>query len=190
MDKGIRLTLAPKSIRAFLKDLSPIVHGIVTDPRSLFLTGIFIPCKIALHVSVRIIGSLSIVRFFEMISFMNFAYVGICSSASKNGIFSSSFLNISRNFSKFFSCCSFFLFLVGKGSLTAGLGVATFSLTTLSSPMTSFLYYLILFDLHIYFNQHIFFIRVFLMCFLRFIAPCCHSVHMIIVSRIRNPGTW
>ena len=39
MDKGIKLMLAPKSIRAFPIDIAPIEQGIVTLPGSLYFGG-------------------------------------------------------------------------------------------------------------------------------------------------------
>ncbi|KAI4332188.1 hypothetical protein L6164_017118 [Bauhinia variegata] len=86
MESDIRLTLAPRSHRALPKFISPIVHGIEKLPGSLSFGGNFY-CKIALYSSVSmILSSSSILLFFDKSSFINFAYDGICSSASAKGI--------------------------------------------------------------------------------------------------------
>ena len=52
IDSGMRLILAPRSHKAFLKMEFPIVHGIVKLPGSLRFCGSF-RCMMALHSSVR-----------------------------------------------------------------------------------------------------------------------------------------
>lgn len=130
MDKGIRLTLAPKLISALSKVLSPMVHGMVSEPRTFFFIGIFIPCKTTFHFLVRSIGSVSVVHFLEIISFTNLAYIGICSRSYEKRTLISRFLNISKNLSKFFSCRSFFLTLWGYGSLITTFGSFCLSVST------------------------------------------------------------
>src|SRR3954465_13660458 len=51
-------------------------------------------------------------------------------------------------------------------------------------------YTLILFNLDIYFNQHILILEISLRFVIGFIASGNYSVHMIVVSGICNRGTW
>src|SRR3954463_11274784 len=120
MDKGIKLTLEPESRSTFLNVKFLIVHGIATAPGSSLFIGIFLADETKPHFSVAIFDSPPSDLFFANTSFINFLYKGMCSSASKNGRFTSSFLNNLVNFSKSFSFEFFFVTLEGKGSLITG----------------------------------------------------------------------
>lgn len=90
-----------------------IVNGIVTLPRSFRFKGIFL-CKMAL--SDNIIVSSFIFLFLEIMSFINFAWMGICYNASANEMLIWIFLNISRKFPNFL-LSSYFCNLWEWGSL-------------------------------------------------------------------------
>ena len=108
IDSSMRLILAPISHKAFSKMEFPIMHGMVKLPRSFSFFGSF-RCKMALHSSVRFTVSKSDnLLLLDSISFMNFSYLGICSSASTKGMFMWSFLNTSRIFVNWLSNFLFF----------------------------------------------------------------------------------
>ena len=72
IDRGMRLILAPRSHKAFLKMEFPIVHGIVKLPGSFSFCGSF-RYRMALHSSVRFTVSKSdSLLLLDSISFINF----------------------------------------------------------------------------------------------------------------------
>ena len=72
IDTGMRLILAPRSHKAFLKMEFPIVHGIVKLPGS-FSFCVNFRCRMALHSLVRfIVSKFDSLLFLDSISFMNF----------------------------------------------------------------------------------------------------------------------
>jgi len=91
MDKGMRLILAPKSRSALPTDNFPIVIGIEKLLGSHDFSRMDF-WMIALHpASSSTISSSMILLFFVSNYFMNLAYVGICSNASKKGMLICSF---------------------------------------------------------------------------------------------------
>ena len=101
IDKGIKFILAPKSSNAFPISNVPIVTRIVKLPGSLDFWGNDFWGNdfgiIALHPASSSTVSSKNLIFFVRISFMNFAYVGICSIASTKGILIYSRLKMSMN---------------------------------------------------------------------------------------------
>lgn len=84
MDKGIRLTLAPRSHKQFLKLMSHIEHGNVKGPRSPTFFGILFR-RTALHSCVKCMNLSSILILLEIISFKILLNDGTISIASTKG---------------------------------------------------------------------------------------------------------
>src|SRR5438270_2155944 len=92
------LTLAPRSQSALLNFMLPMVQGIEKFPGSLNFGGNLLFSS-ALLSSVNMTVSYSpSFFFFETNSLRNFAYFGICSSISANGMLICKLLNMFRNF--------------------------------------------------------------------------------------------
>lgn len=100
----VSLTL---TMRASSHVLFLIVNGIVTLPRSFRFKGIFL-CKMAL--SNNIIVSSFIFLFLEIMSFINFAWMGICYNASANEMLIWIFWTYQENFQTFCYLPTFAIF--------------------------------------------------------------------------------
>lgn len=79
MDSGMRFMMAPKSHKAFPIVSIPIMHGIVNLPGFVNFCGNFL-WMITLHYSIKAMFlSFSNSHLPDKISFINLAYVDICS---------------------------------------------------------------------------------------------------------------
>ena len=107
---------APRSNMADSKRVFPITQGIVKLPGSLHLRGNF-RCNTAETFSLTLTTSLFEALFLVVhSSFRNLAYLGTCLIASRSGMLTCTFLNVSRmslSLSSFFDCIN----LRGKGAL-------------------------------------------------------------------------
>ena len=105
---------APRSHMAFLIPTFPILQEIANIPLSLHLVGSSLLIT-AVTTSPTLTFSLSAsFLLFVQSSFRNFAYFGICLTASRRGMLISTFLKVSRiSFSSFSFCVLSNLF--GKG---------------------------------------------------------------------------
>ena len=112
---------APRSSMACSNLVLPITQGIVKLPGSLHLGG-SLRCKTAETFSLTFTTSLFERLFFVVqSSFKNLAYLGTCLIASRSGMLTCTFLNVSRMFfsvSSIFDCMN----LRGKGA-SGGIGL-------------------------------------------------------------------
>ena len=115
-DKGIKLTLAPKSQRLFSNTIGPRAQGSVKLPGSSNFSGTSSLWMMALHSWVRIIMPSISFFFAATASFKNLLYWGINIKASMMGIATWASLICFSNRALYFSS-SCFLNLPGNGSL-------------------------------------------------------------------------
>jgi len=182
IDKGIKFILAPRSSNAFPTGNVPIVTGIVKLPGSLDFWGndFWI---IALHPASSSIVSSENLLFFVRSSFMNFAYVDICSIASTKGILICNRLKMSMNLANCLSL-SFLEGFWGYGRL--------FNWGTCFSPFSLFLSSLVFFFFFFFsFIYKLSFILFFLsLTLIFFILSLFFLQHLLLYTQVvSNPSS-
>ena len=138
-DRGMTLTLAPKSHKALSIKRLPILHGIEKLPGSFNLGGDLF-CSKALHSSVNATVSTSLnALFLVKMSFMYLAYAGTWVINSVKGTVTCRFFTTSKNLPNCLSSL-FFSWRWGKGSLIGGTCISTFfsTLVLASFSLTTF----------------------------------------------------
>ena len=112
IERGIKLMLATRSMRALPTDTVPIKHGMITLPGSLNFCGRILWITKLQFPSTTMLSLLMYFPFFVRRSFRNLVYKGIYCRDSPKGIVIFSFLKMSRKRAKY---CSFSFFEGTRG---------------------------------------------------------------------------
>ena len=103
IERGIKLMLAPRSMKVFPTEVVLVDHGIVALPGSLNFCGRSCQIIVLQFPSTTMLLLSMYFLFFIKISFMIFVYIGIYCNASPKGMMISNFLKISRKRAKYLS---------------------------------------------------------------------------------------